>query len=168
MDENNIINSFSEILIQEKSNNKKLTSTIVEGLDELGIHVSPRIIQMYIKGDIVPSFEVAKNIFKIIKIDFSDLDVIHIIDVSNRKKRNRGVSKYIANSTISGYNKSDRPKLNKTISIGCDEFDFLDGSNIPKEDSIELINERIEKEYGSDRGAFNRYIKDLINDDMKK
>lgn len=156
-------NTFSDILIEEKKKNKKITMKIVNELAETGTNINRRTIEKYIKGETVPTYNLAKEILKIFDVTMSEEQLLQVLTNSHlfrEIERPEGVY-----GTI--HREKDNYTLRRRISIKSSEFTFLDNTDVPKENAIDLINERVIEDYGDDKFAFNRYIKDLIDKDMK-
>lgn len=158
-----IFNTFSDILQNEKENNPRLTRTIVEGFYEDGLRISNRSIQLYIKGQQVPSFPIAREILKILKVRMSEQELLSILAYS---LDNKSIDmEKVSNPDILIEN---NPTLKKRISIKYSDFTFLNDSKINKKNSIDLIENKVLEKYGNDKYAFNRYIRDLIDKDMNE
>lgn len=156
-------NTFSDILLEEKKKNKKITTKIVNELEDINININRRTVEKYIKGETVPTYNLAKEILKIFDVTMSEEQLLQVLTNSHlfrEIERPEGVYGTIRRE-------KDSYTLRRRISIRSSEFTFLDNTDVPKEDAIDLINERVIKNYGDDKFAFNRYIKDLIDKDMK-
>ena len=163
---NEFKNTFSDILQAEKEKNSKLTTEIVEGLEKMEIKITPRTIQLYKKGTLVPEYNLAKKILKILKVSMSENELLTLL---NKSKESRDSSKgqYIRKIIDPDSVKSDSTCLRKRIAIKADSFTFLEGSDLSPDYAIDLIESRVKELYGDDKYAFNRYIKDLIDKDMR-
>lgn len=153
------------ILENERKNNKNFYDLILSNLEKHNIFLSKRTIQRYVSGEGTPSYEVAKIILNALKVPVTEQEILKLLN-SSKTGRNDHVSKSIP---ADGIMKSEkRPVLKKRITIGFEMFDFLNESEVPRERAVELVEERVAASYGTDKSAFCRYIKDLINEDMKK
>ena len=157
-------NTFSDILQAEKQNIRSFTVKIQDGLLEDGIQMTRRTIEKYVSGERVPTYNTAKSILKFLDVSMPEETLLEVLEYSKEFKKQDSVERLVIPDRKV---KTETPALRKRISIKYNEFSFLDGSNVPKEDAIDLINERVSEQYGNDQFAFNRYIKDLIDKDMK-
>ena len=131
---------------------------------EDGIQMTRRTIEKYVSGERVPTYNTAKSILKFLYVSMPEETLLEVLEYSKEFKKQDSVERLVIPDRKV---KTETPALRKRISIKYNEFSFLDGSNVPKEDAIDLINERVSEQYGNDKFAFNRYIKDLIDKDMK-
>lgn len=156
--------TFSDILRAEKEADYNLTAKIVNGLIEKNIVLSPRTIQNYIQGKQVPEYQNAKEIIKVLNLSYNESALLQILNRSKqqlKEEKSTSISKTINPNEIS-YGRSN---LKKRVSISGSEFTFMDDDS--GEYAIDLIEQRIEEEYGKNKYSFNRYIRDLIDEDMK-
>jgi len=158
--------TISDILLAEKKYNKGITSDITNELNSRGISITVRTVQMYMKGTLVPDYNLAKEILSILEIETNEKELLQILEYSKAQKesmKKNEIRKMIDPNLI----KYGSSILKKRISIKSESFTFLDGSNLPKSDAIDLILQHIKEDYGDDKNAFNRYICKLIDEDMK-
>lgn len=163
--------TFEQILKEIKEENTKLTRDIKNGLEDKGINLAIRTIQAYTQGVAVPKYETAKAIFEILNIEgISDNQLMSILQESRSqlKAEQSGegiIKKYIMPDYLEEKN-NDFQRYK--VTLRNDDFDFLSEQGLPNDASIELINKRVQELYGNDRQSFSRYVKNLINEDMKR
>jgi len=161
-----IPDTVSDILRAEKEYNYNLSSLIVDELHKKGIDVTKRAIQKYIKGDLVPDYLMAKEIFRILKLNYSESDMLDLISRSKEKliaQKEQSLSKVINPDEV----EYSPAFLKKRISIAASDFSFIQDESVSSEYAVDLIEQRVQEEYGNSKYSFNRYIKDLIDQDMK-
>ena len=167
MKRDNLPDTFSAILLAEKEADYNVNSRIVDSLNSKGFSISKRTMQKYEKGTLVPDYALAKEIFKVLHLNYGESDLLEILTRSKEKmimERSLSLSKTI-NPDEFEYIPSF---LKKRISISAEEFSFLEKTNVSSDYVIDLIEQRIKEEYGDNRYSFNRYIRDLIDADMKR
>ena len=169
MKNKNVAGTFSDILQSEKQSDYNLTQRIVNSFLDKGERISPRTVQKYIKGNLVPSYQKAKDILKIIGTNLSETELLALLEESKRQmndlEKYGGFSKTINPGEIENM---PNQTLRKRIAINAKEFTFLNDTDVPNEYSIDLIEQRVADEYGDSKYSFSRYIRDLINKDMKE
>ena len=133
-------------------------------LNEGGFNITERQIYRYASGEVVPKYQTLIAIINICKINLSNKQIGELLRNSEEAKNKFDAA--ITNPEISLKEKS--PTLHKRLTLRNKDFNFLDGSNVSNDYSLELIEEKVAEIYGSDKYAFSRYIVSLINEDMKK
>lgn len=142
---------FSAVLIELMNNNNYSNINLVDICEPKKIFLSVRNIQRYKTGEVVPSFELAKEIISCFKEEVKDKDLKKCLTYSRIERD--GIK----------YHKK-RASLVRSISIDYNEFHIKQNS-----DAITmLIQERVNEKYPDSKKAFSYYIRDLISDDINK
>ena len=145
---------FEQIMVEMVGNDSKGIRHIKEALDQSDVNISVRSLQKYLKGDSVPSYEMAKEILKAGGNEYDEKSLIQMLkeskDTCKRRKNER-------NERI--------PKLEKHIVIDADELKIGNTSGVYV---IKYIDDRVRELYGSSSNNYKQYIRDLIIEDIKK
>lgn len=126
-----------------------------EAIMQHGEKISVRSLQRYMKGDNVPSFDVAKLILSIGKIKLKDEDLKEILKQSKELCKSRKEEQKVY-----------KVKLDKHIVIDSAALAIGDMSG---EYVLDYMDNRINELYGENNNTkFSLYIRDLIIEDIKK
>lgn len=156
--------TVKSILLEKKENDKSFVSYLTRKLKEEGFNISERQVYRYSSGKVVPKYQTLIAILNICKINLSNKEIVELIKNSEEAKNKFDAT--VTNPEISLKEKA--PAVHKRLTLRNKDFDFLNGSNVSNDYSLELIEEKVVEIYGDDKYAFSRYIVDLINEDMKK
>jgi hypothetical protein len=145
---------FEQIMVEIVGNDPKGIRHIKESLDQLNVSISVRSLQKYMKGDSVPSYEIAKAILKASGNEYEEESLIEILRESKEVCKRRALER-----------SKMMPKLDKHIVIDSDELRIGDTSGVYV---IKYIDDRVNELYGSSNNNYKQYIRDLIIEDVKK
>ena len=98
MSTNKLPDTFSAILQAEKEMDYNITQKIVSSLAEKGIRISQRTVQLYCNGKLVPDYQRAKDVLKVLGIVYSESDLLSILNESRerlKEERSSSLSKTI-------------------------------------------------------------------------
>ncbi len=146
---NNLCNFFTiyDLALSRKQMN---CSTLSKKLAaEESIEISPRSLQRYRTKEMRPNFQVAKAIFKVLEVNVTDEQIIDMLELAREEK--------IKNYTASKY-------IERGVRI---RTSLLSDEERPDAEIITAMNTRIAQTQPEDHCNFNRYITDLIKNDMK-
>ena len=145
---------FEQIMVEIVGNDSKGIRHIKESVVQLGSTVSVRSLQKYLRGDSVPSYEMAKLILKASGNEYDEDNLIDILKSSKEVCKRRTAER---NERL--------PKLEKHIVIDADELRIGDTGGVYV---INYIDNRVNELYGSSNNNYKQYIRDLIIEDVKK
>lgn len=152
--------TFSE-LINEKINEgmPHANRTIVNSLANKNITISMRSLQSYRKGERIPSFLIAKEILKVLKVDMDDDDLLSILNSSRNLPSDTGAEK-----SYSSFERKDEKQssLKRIATLNIEDLDIDADTGI----KAQILNDRIVELYGDER-EFGEYIKELIEYDLE-
>ena len=146
---------FEEIMADIVGDDPKGIRHLKEALESSQESVTVRSLQRYLRGDSVPSFEVAKNIIKTGKIKYSDDEIREILRLSRAVGKERKQEQKLI-----------KARFDKHIIIDADNFRIGDMNG---EYVLDYLEDRINELYGKKTSSrYSLYIKDLILADLKK
>lgn len=123
--------------------------TLSQELQDRGVKISPRSLQRYRTGEMVPRFDNAKHIFQVLDIDATDDQIRKSLIVAGGEKDEW---------------KDDDGYLRKGIHIKLDKL-----SSNKNEDNASImlrLEQRMKETQRYDRRNFNHYVQDLIKYDL--
>ena len=146
---------FEEVMIEIIGDDSKGIRHLQEAISQKDEKISVRSLQRYIKGDNVPSFEVAKLILSVSNVNYSDEELKEILKQSKELCKSRKAEQRVF-----------KVKLDKHIVIDANALSIGDMSG---EYVLDYMDNRINELYGEDNNTkFSLYIRDLIIEDIKK
>lgn len=146
---------FEEIMTDIVGEDPKGIRHLKEALENKGEIISTRSLQRYLRGDSVPSFEIAKSIIKVGKTKYSDSEIREVLKQSREAYKDR-----------KNEQKLIKAKFDKHIIIDAEQFRIGDMSG---DYVLDYLEERINDLYGNNTSSrYSLYIRDLMIEDIKK